>query len=389
MSPNQQSVSWRSSLPRVSPLTLSAEAGAPWQEIWRVGVGSVWHVAFDGVPESENPQAPPDTRTAEFYPRGGENLTIDATRPEASAGATLAFDAVRLAVEHGSRSRDVTLELAYRSTRGAQHVIALPSAAEVTAVFIDQRLEPLRAEDGTLTVPILPGEHRIHIQWREVGDVGLRSATPVVDIGAASSNITLESELPRNRWLLGTSGPRLGPAVLYWSELAILVVFALILGRVDLTPLKGRHWLLLGLGFSTFSWPVLGLVVAWLLIVGGRARWTGETSWWRFNLLQVLVAGATVVALGAIVSSLPVGLLGTPDMHVTGNGSYGNSLKWFADSADSELPTASAWTLPLWFYKTLILAWALWLSFALIRWLPWVWRSFSSEGYWRERTKAK
>ena len=41
-------------------------------------------------------------------------------------------------------------------------------------------------------------------------------------------------------------------------------------------------------------------------------------------------------------------------MHVTGNGSYGNSLKWFADSADSELPTASAWTLPLWFYKTLI-----------------------------------
>ncbi|HSG59681.1 MAG TPA: hypothetical protein VLA06_09135 [Woeseiaceae bacterium] len=389
MNPNQQSVAWRSSLPRVSPLVLSADAGVPWQEIWWVGIGSIWHVDFAGVPESENPDAPPDARTAEFYPRGGETLTIAATRPEASEGATLAFDAVRLAVEHGSRSRTATLELAYRSTRGAQHVITLPPNAEVTAVFIDQQLEPLRAEAGILTVPILPGEHKIRIEWREVGDIGVRTETPAVDIGAASSNITLASDLPLNRWLLGTSGPKLGPAVLYWSELAVLIVFALILGRVELTPLRARHWLLLGLGFSTFSWPVLGMIVAWLLITGARATWTGVTAWWRFNLLQVMVAGATIVALIAIVSSLPIGLLGTPDMHVTGNGSYGNSLKWFADSSQSVLPTASAWTLPLWVYKTLILGWALWLSFALIRWLPWVWRCFSSEGYWRARTRAE
>mgnify|MGYP001544630644 CR=1 FL=1 len=31
----------------------------------------------------------------------------------------------------------------------------------------------------------------------------------------------------------------------------------------------------------------------------------------------------------------------------------------------------------------LILAWALWLSFALVRWLPWVWKCFSSDGFWR------
>jgi hypothetical protein len=48
------------------------------------------------------------------------------------------------------------------------------------------------------------------------------------------------------------------------------------------------------------------------------------------------------------------------------------------------LPTASAWSVPLWIYKALILAWALWLSFALLRWLPWVWRCFSSQGYWRQ-----
>ena len=219
MNPNQRSVSWRSNLPRKSPLALSAEKGAAWQEVWRVGVGSIWHAEFSGVPESENPQAPDDARIAEFFPRGGESLMIDATRPEASQGSTLAFDSARINVEHGSRSTSTTLELEYRSTRGAQHVIQLPGDAEVTEVLIDGDLEPLRADAGELTVPILPGEHLIEISWRTSDEISARATTPLIDIGAPASNISLHSELPDNRWLLATNGPRLGPAVLYWSEL--------------------------------------------------------------------------------------------------------------------------------------------------------------------------
>ena len=73
------------------------------------------------------------------------------------------------------------------------------------------------------------------------------------------------------------------------------------------------------------------------------------------------------------------------DPNVTGNGSAGNTLAWFADRSDSDLPAATAWSLPLWIYKVLILAWALWLSFALLRWLPWMWRSFVKEGFWHSR----
>ena len=72
-------------------------------------------------------------------------------------------------------------------------------------------------------------------------------------------------------------------------------------------------------------------------------------------------------------------------MHVTGNGSYGNALTWFADRTDDLLPIATAWSLPMWIYKVLILAWALWLSFALLRWLPWVWRCFAKDGFWHSR----
>ena len=42
----------------------------------------------------------------------------------------------------------------------------------------------------------------------------------------------------------------------------------------------------------------------------------------------------------------------------------------------------------MWIYKMLILAWALWLSFALVRWLPWAWKCFSSDGLWRSQKDA-
>ncbi len=388
MAPNSGSVSWRSKLELVSPISMGAQESVPWQEIWRVGISNIWHAEFAGVPESENESYDDNARMALFYPRGGETLTVEATRPEGSAGSTLAFDSVDLHAIHGDRSSDVTMSLEYRSTRGAQHLVQIPANAEVSSVVIDGRKQSLRAVDGAIDLPILPGEHNVQMTWRIDGEVNSRLSTPLVDIGAPASNISLRLDLPKNRWLLGTSGPRLGPAVLYWSELAVLILAALILGRTSLAPLRTWHWLLLGLGFSTFAWPALALIVVWLLASGARERWDGNVSWWRYNLLQVAFAGLTIVALGTIVTNIPSGLLGVPDMHVAGNGSYGNTLMWFADQSISALPTASVVSVPMWVYKVLILGWALWLSFALLRWLPWVWRCFSAQGYWRPRERA-
>ncbi|MGI9270995.1 MAG: hypothetical protein ACR2QT_04415 [Woeseiaceae bacterium] len=387
MAPNTNYVSWESNLQRESPLTLSAAASIPWQEQWAVVASNVWHTEFAGVPESESTGQADNARTALFHPRAGEELTITTSRPKGSAGATLAFDKVDLYTRHGDRISDTTLSLTYRSTRGSQHVVQLPVTAELTSVVIDGDKQSLRALDGKLVLPILPGEHSVLIVWRDAEDVTASTSTPEVDIGAAASNISLRLDLPRNRWLLGTNGPRLGPAVLYWSELIVLILAAVVLGRTRLAPLKTWHWLLLGLGFSTFEWSALAWVVLWLLASGARERWKADTSWWRFNLVQIGFAGLTVIALLTIVFNLPSGLLGIPDMHVAGNGSYGNALKWFADQSTSALPTASAWSVPLWVYKAFILGWSLWLSFALLRWLPWVWRSFSSQGYWRPRER--
>jgi len=143
------------------------------------------------------------------------------------------------------------------------------------------------------------------------------------------------------------------------------------------------------LGFSTFSWIALAVVVAWLFAFAWRARGKLPQTRWRFNLLQIGLALLTAIALLALASAIPQGLLGSPDMHVTGNGSYAQYLQWFADRSDDALPQATAISLPLWVYKVLMLAWALWLANALIGWLREAWAAWTQGGYWQPRPETK
>ena len=385
MNPAQSSVSWQSNLPRQSPISLQTRPDKPWKEVWRFAIGSVWHADFEGIPESESSETDLSYRIAQFFPRPGESMEVNVERPAATTGDTLVFDTVALSSDIGERSRTSDLQLNYRSTRGAQHAIRLPVDSEVTSVEIDGEVAPLRAENGELRLPILPGQHNVSIAWRNNDSVGFRESVPRVDLGAGVSNIHASLSIPENRWVLASFGPKLGPAVLYWSELVVLLLVAVILGRTKLTPLRARDWLLLGLGFSTFSWYPLALVVAWLLVIDVQRDWKKSLPRWRYNGVQVSIAALSLVALITIVVSLPMGLLGSPDMHVVGNGSHGNLLRWFDDRSNGAFPGAYVLSLPVWIYKVLILSWSLWLSFALLKWLPWVWKQFVADSLWKPR----
>ena len=99
--------------------------------------------------------------------------------------------------------------------------------------------------------------------------------------------------------------------------------------------------------------------------------------------MQVGLAALTLVALWCVLASIQQGLLGAPDMHVTGNGSSAQALNWFADRSADALPVASAISVPLWIYKLAMLAWALWLAHALVGGLRNAFAAWTRDGYWR------
>jgi hypothetical protein len=322
-----------------------------------------------------------------FEPLPGETLSLAITRPKPVEGDSLAFDSVSTNSSVGDRATETTLELVARSTRGGEHAISLPTGAVLLDAMRDDVSLSLAVKDGKLSLPLLPGKHNYVLHLREPRGASLRSTTPAYALGAPSANVSLELKLPEDRWVLWTWGPRMGPAVLYWAQLIVLLLAAWLLSRYAPTPLRLRHWLLLGLGFSAFAWSAFAFVVVWLILLGLRARHEASCVALgnrRFNILQAGLAVVTVLALCVLVSAVPTGLLGLPDMHVTGNNSSAWDLNWFADQAKDAMPPAGVFSVSLWFYKIAMLAWALWLANALIGWLRWGFDAWTSGGYWRK-----
>jgi len=248
-------------------------------------------------------------------------------------------------------------------------------------VVADGKTLPLRPTGGVLPLTLVPGQHTVSLQFSAGDGVGVVSRPPQVDLGVEGTNVNTTLMLPRDRWVLFAWGKGVGPAILYWGELALFVVIALALGRLRRTPLRTRDWLLLGLGLSTFSWWVLIVFGAWLFLLDRRPG-LKIAKRWQFNSAQALLAVFSIAALGVLVSAIPYGLLGEPDMGMI-NGYAG--LPWFVDRTAATLPQPFVLSVSIWFYKLAMLLWALWLSFALLRWLPWAWRQYASEGVWRGR----
>lgn len=375
-------LTWTSRLDRAPQRVLTAPTLGERAEVWEIDAAPMWHIEAHGLPASGGD-------VLRFQPLPGERLQLDMSQPAALAGGSLAFDRVALGSIVGERATDTTLQLDARSTRGGEHALGLPAAAELLEASRDGKRMQLALRQGKLALPLLPGSHRYVLRLREAAGVAMTSGSPAVDLRAPAANLDLTLELPQDRWVLWTWGPDAGPAVLYWAQLLALFVAAWLLARYAPTPLRFRHWLLLGLGFSAFAWSAYAVVAAWLILLGLRGRAT--TSGWRagaFDAMQVGLVLLTALALAVLVAAVPGGLLGQPDMHITGMGSSTARLHWFADRSANVLPHGGVFSLPLWTYKLAMLAWALWLANALIGWLRWGFEAWSREGYWR-RTRPE
>lgn len=374
---------WDSKLDKAETLTLTAPPLGERAEVWIVRVGSTWHFESSGVPAiAEAPGNAQGEHRFEFHPLPGEQLVLRVTRPEPAQGASRAIDRVSVVRSPAQRASETTLSLTVRASQGGEQAITLPKGAELVGSTRDGQALNLRLQDGKLSLPLIPGAHAFEIRWRDDEAIGVVAGTPALALGLPAANIDLGIDLPADRWLLATTGPTAGPAVLYWSELAIAVLLAFALGRMRRSPLKTWQWLLLAFGFSTFSWIALLVVVAWLFALDGRARQAprGVTA---FNLVQVGLPMLTLLALLCLLAAVQEGLLGAPDMAVAGNGFDAHALRWFADRSADALPIARAISLPLWMHKVAMLAWALWLASALVGWLRKGFAAWTQGGYWR------
>jgi hypothetical protein len=384
--PGVTSTGWESTLEPSPTLELRSPQTPSWTEVWRADIGPLWHVEFSGIPVVHHQDAVGNW-LPEWRPWPGESLRLTVERPPAAPGNALTIEASALEMRPGLRATDVDLTLKARSAKGGQHTIRLPPGAVLQAVRIDGIDQPIRQREQEVTLPLRPGEQHLALSWRSPEGVAMRLWSPPVDLGIPSVNARIAIQLGSDRWILGLGGPMLGPAVLFWGNLGVIVLLALGLGRLRQLPLKARHWLLLLIGLSQVPLVAGLVVVGWFLALDWRRR-IADTSTRAFHLLQVGLGLLTLLALASLLAAVQQGLLGLPEMQVTSPDTDPTWLRWYADRSGPQLPRAWVVSLPLFAYRLLMLAWALWLAYALIDWLRWGWECFSAGGLWHPRSKG-
>lgn len=388
MGPQSERVVWTSSLKQVPNLQLKAIENcaepkvAQCLEQWSLAANNIWHLELKGIP----PMVGSPGGMQSFLPWPGESLAMTIERPQAVAGQTLTIDQSRLNVLPGARASDYQLFMVVRSSRGMDHTLDLLKGAVLQKVVINGAEYPIRAVGQKLTLPIKPGRQEINLSWRVEQGLGLSFSNDRVNLGMPSVNSVVDVTLPGDRWLLAVSGEGMGPAILFWSKLIILMVLATVLGRVKWVPVSRLQWYLLALGMTQLSWLMILITIAWFYAFAYRGRMdVANTPRWQMNWRQLALIVHTILFVVVLLEIIRGGLLGHPDMQVAGNNSYGNQLHWYQDRIDGAMQSVWILSMPMMVYRGLMLLWALWLASSIIPWVKWAWSAYSAGGIWKAK----
>ena len=376
------SFSWDSGLTLANQLQLTTRTNDVWIERWELVASPVWNVTLTGLApffDAANAQLVPV-----WQPWPGESVTLALNRPEALAGTTVTVSKALHEVSLGKRQRTSRLFLTLRCSLGEDFLVEMPADAEITSLTQNDTAIPVRNDGRNLVIPVRPGEQTLSIGWKVNSVLGFRATAGEVRLPVGSANIDTVITVPEDRWVLWTSGPQRGPAVRFWGILACSLIAAVALGRVPHAPLPTWEWMLLAIGLTQVPLPAAMIVVGWLFLLA----WRGLPSFQAlhnlsYNGSQVLLMGLTAVTLGILIVAVGEGLLGSPEMFITGNGSTRTALRWYLDRSGPLLPIPANYSVSIWWYRFLMLVWALWLAAALIQWLRLGWQHFSAGGCFR------
>ncbi len=382
MDSRQNLLQWESVIEKTDEIHLTHAQTTLWTEMWRVDASPIFHLETTGIPVIMHQQG--NRWYPTWHPWPGEEVKLAITKPTGVEGQTITIDKVHIENQPGQRATNTKLTLSIRSSQGGQHTITLPDMAQLQEVMIDGRILPIRQENSRVPLPIKPGKQEILLKWIEASGITSYYKSPEIDLGLDSVNSNIEIQLPRSRWPLFMGGPLMGPAVLFWSVVLIILLVTFGLSRTGLTPLKFHQWFLLGIGLSQSNIAAAILVAAWLIVLDLRRKAKPDMDKTTFNLMQIGIVALTILAIGSLVMAISQGLLGHPDMNIVGNGSHSGLLKWYKDQSSKIVPQAWVISIPMFVYRLAMLAWALWISFSLINLLKWGWKSYTEPVIWHK-----
>ena len=382
----KKSFSWTSELPAGKDIQLVAPDTDQWIERWHLITSPVWNVNLSPTGLAPIFEPKQTSLIPVWHPWPKEEVTLAFSEPESVAGATVTVMRVNQRTVLGRRERTMQTKMTLECSLGGDFEIGIDPESEVSSVRVEGQPILVRRDGESVIVPVRPGRQVVEVAWRSEKDMQTVVQSGEIKLPVESANVTTVIRGLKDRWVLWSSGPTQGPAVRFWTILVFAILAALMLGSIKLSPLGRVEWVLLAIGLTQVHVAAALIVVAWLFLLAWRGRSDPPTMRrWVFNLRQVGIVLITLIAIGILIVVVGAGLLGSPEMFIIGNGSSPTNLQWFQARSGLLLPESSVISISVWYYRLLMLFWALWLATALLRWLTTGWKHFSHGGAWKHR----
>ncbi|MCR9203667.1 MAG: hypothetical protein NXH75_03755, partial [Halobacteriovoraceae bacterium] len=386
LSKNQRQLVYQSLLQESSPIRLMASEKNMWVETWQFIPGPIWRVQFN--PESEGLEKISLTSNGNnlsplYRPWPGEKLDVIISRPEGAKGETITLADSTITMTPGKRTSNYQLDVQFKTSIGLTHTIEIPKESQLQEVKIKGVVQSLKLKEGKLDLPLGVGEQDVSIRWQLPTGIATKFKSPKVNLGLKGINLKLKVKVPRDRWILAVGGPLMGPAVLFWGKLLALLVLGFFLSKISWCPLSFLNWSVLFLGLTQGANAGIFWVMGYLIFLSYRKMTFKNYGKGVYNITSIVGIFAGIVSIGNFLNILRNGLLGGPLMSIEGNDSSTSLLNWFVDRYDLVLPDVWVISLPTIAYQVLMLLWAIWMTFTLIKWVPWMWEGLYGEGFFK------
>ncbi|MDY0132007.1 MAG: hypothetical protein RBR53_04990 [Desulforegulaceae bacterium] len=304
-------------------------------------------------------------------------------------GRFFTIDKTELIYDLRQTKNTLKINSSIRAGKGFNHKITYDNSKIYPEELIINNIKNQIPElNGELILPLSPGTNEVNIIFKEKNKnqsffLPQKTNFPEINLNSESTNINQEIKYPSKSWIIGTYGPKKGPAVLFWGYFAGVILVAIFLTKLGKSFLKPHQFILLAAGLSISALLEIIIVFGFFLAIEYRKNLIpAETKF--FNLIQTGLVFLLVISAIIIYNAVSSGLLGIPEMQVTGNGSYSGNLKWFSDKADNFIPSVFIILAPINLWRLVLFLWSIWISAFLINKTPYIIDSLKHEGFWKK-----
>jgi|GEM_PF-6130627 len=388
--PGQRSFVFESEIPVNTNIKTEFNKNSFLSVKWIINTDPLWEYEVSGIKSSgSNPSE------NIYILKPGESAEIQISKLKPYQGRFLSIDSFDLVYDTTKTINSLKIDSSIRSSKGRTHEINFDNTRlNPEKIIVNRTNQPVSFKNKALQIPLSPGKNKVEIVFNEIDKK--RSAFlpeiisfPFTDPGTEAVNINQKIKYPRKTWVIAAFGPLSGPAVLFWGYFITVIIAALILSKIPSSPLKMHQWFLLAAGLTLVSPLEIIVVFALFFVIEYRKKITPDNSSSYFNLIQTGIIFMIIISAVIVYNAVSKGLLGIPDMQISGNGSWHTQLNWFTDRTEGKLPQPFIITAPLILWKTIIFLWSLWTASFLINKAPSFAEALKAGGFWRKQSIKK